>query len=236
MNRRNTEQSLYDLVAQVGKAVSSPKRLEILDTLSQSEKTVDSIATRIGISLKLASAHLQCLKAVSLVESRRDGKCVYYRIADSDVTTFWVGLRTLAEKRLTTIQQVLKGFVGEPKTMTPVDRKTLMEKARAGDVIVIDVRPHDEFEAGHFPGARSLPLDQLKKALRTLPKSKAIVAYCRGPYCLLAEDAVALLQQRGFRATRMAEGVSEWIAAGLPIEKNPHDRATGTNFHRRTDK
>ena len=220
MIEKKATQSLYDFVAQVGKAVSSSKRLEILDTLSQSEKTVDAIAKQIGISLKLASAHLQDLKAVSLVESRRDGKCVYYRVADSDVTTFWVGLRTLAEKRLSTMQDILKGFVGEPNTMTPVDRKTLVTKAKSGDVIVIDVRPREEFEAGHFPGARSLPLDQLKKTLKSLPEGKMIVAYCRGPYCLLAEDAVAILQRKGFRATRLREGVSEWIAAGLPIEKN----------------
>ena len=220
MTEKNTKQSLYEFVARVGKAVSSPKRLEILDTLSQSEKTVDAIAKQIGISLKLASAHLQDLKAVSLVESRRDGKCVYYRVADSDVTTFWVGLRNLAEKRLSAMRDILKGFVSEPNTMTPMDRKTLMARAKSGDVIVIDVRPQEEFEAGHFPGARSLPLDQLKKTLKSLPKSKAIVAYCRGPYCLLAEDAVAILLRKGFRATRLREGVSEWIAAGLPIEKN----------------
>ncbi|HAZ14698.1 MAG: ArsR family transcriptional regulator [Bdellovibrionales bacterium GWA2_49_15] len=220
MTGKNAKQSLYEFVAQVGKAVSSPKRLEILDTLSQSEKTVDAIAKQIGISLKLASAHLQDLKAVSLVDSRRDGKCVYYRVADSDVTTFWVGLRTLAEKRLSAMQDILKGFVGEPNTLTPMDHKTLMARAKSGDVIIIDVRPQEEFEAGHFPGARSLPLDQLKKTLKSLPKSKAIVAYCRGPYCLLAEDAVAILQRKGFRATRFPEGVSEWIAAGLPIEKN----------------
>ncbi|HAZ13884.1 MAG: ArsR family transcriptional regulator [Bdellovibrionales bacterium GWA2_49_15] len=219
MIKKNAKQSLYEFVALVGKAVSSPKRLEILDTLSQGEKTVDAIAKQIGISLKLASAHLQDLKAVSLVESRRDGKCVYYRIPDTDVTTFWVGLRALAEKRLSAMQDILKGFVGEPNTMTPMDRKTLMARAKSGDVIVIDVRPQEEFEAGHFPGARSLPLDQLKKTLKSLPKSKTIVAYCRGPYCLLAEDAVAILQQKGFRATRFPEGVSEWIAAGLPIEK-----------------
>lgn len=220
MNTKTEKQSLYEFVAQVGKAVSSPKRLEILDTLSQCEKTVDSLAKHIGISLKLASAHLQDLKSVSLVESRRDGKCVYYRISNSDVTTFWVGLRTLAEKRLTSMQDVLKGFVGEPSTMTPVDRKTLVAKAKSGDVIVIDVRPKDEFDAGHFPGARSLPLDQLKKALKSLPKNTAIVAYCRGPYCLLAEDAVAILNRKGYRATRLPEGVSEWIAAGLSIEKS----------------
>ena len=219
MTEKNVKQSLYEFIAQVGKAVSSPKRLEILDTLSQSEKTVDSIAKQIGISLKLASAHLQDLKAVSLVESRREGKCVYYRIPDTDVTTFWVGLRNLAEKRLSAMQNILKGFIGEPNTMTPMDRKTLMARAKSGDVIVIDVRPQEEFEAGHLPGARSLPLDQLKKTLKSLPKSKAIVAYCRGPYCLLAEDAVAILQQKGFRATRFSEGVSEWIAAGLSIEK-----------------
>ena len=220
MIKKNAKQSLYEFVALVGKAVSSPKRLEILDTLSQGEKTVDAIAKQIGISLKLASAHLQDLKAVSLVESRRDGKCVYYRIPDTDVTTFWVGLRALAEKRLSAMQDILKGFVGEPNTLTPMDHKTLMARAKSGDVIVIDVRPQEEFEAGHFPGARSLPLDQLKKTLKSLPKSKTIVAYCRGPYCLLAEDAVAILQQKGFRATRFPEGVSEWIAAGLPIEKN----------------
>ena len=223
MMKQDTKQSLYDFVAQVGKAVSSPKRLEILDTLSQSEKTVDAIAKHIGISLKLASAHLQDLKAVSLVESRRDGKCIYYRVTDAEVTKFWVVLRTLAEKRLTALQEVLRGFVGEPNSLAPVDRKTLMAKAKSGDVIVLDVRPKDEFEAGHFPGARSLPLDQLKKTLKNLPKSKTIVAYCRGPYCLLAEDAVAILLKNGFRASRLREGVSEWIAAGLPIEKEDRE-------------
>lgn len=218
MNSRYIKDRLYEQVARIGKAASSPKRLELIELLCQKEMNVEQLAREADISVKLASAHLGALKAAALVETRRAGKSVYYRLADPQVANFWVATRTLAEERLVDLQVALSNLVASPASLTAVDRAKLLEEARRGEVVVLDVRPEEEFATGHLPFARSIPLDELKKRLAELPRDKAVVAYCRGPFCLFANKAVALLQDEGFRAVRLEDGVAEWRAHGFPVE------------------
>lgn len=209
---------LYEQVARIGKATSSPKRLELIELLCQGEKTVETLAKSAAISMKLASAHLRELRSAHLVETERSGKNIYYRIANRAVAEFWVAIRTLAEDRLVELKMALAQITDAPKELTPKDRDTLVKAARKGEVIVLDVRPTDEFEAAHLPYAQSMPIDELKSRLSDLPKDKTIVAYCRGPYCLMAKDAVELLRQKGFEAIHLPEGVAEWGMA--PVRPN----------------
>lgn len=220
MKNKSLKAAIYEHTALVGKALSSPSRLELLDLLCQSEKSVDALAEQAGLNVKITSAHLKVLKAARLVEARRDGRFIYYRAADRAVATFWAKFRDLAQSRFLEIQQIAKAFDSDPDSMCPYDRKTLLKQAREGDVVVIDVRPSEEYVAGHLPYARSVPLAELKKRLATLDPSKEVVAYCRGPYCVLSHEAVELLRKKGFRATRISDGVSDWLAAGLPIEQS----------------
>ena len=215
---RDTKDLLYEQVARMTKSIGSPKRLELLELLCQSEKTVELVAEQAQISVKLASAHLKQLKLARLVDSRRDGKYVYYRLADQAVADIWVSLRMLAEERLLELQMGLRSLAKAPGALQPLDRRTVLAKAQRGEVMVLDVRPEPEYAAGHLPFARSIPLSELRKRLNELPRSKPIVAYCRGPFCLLAREAVALLQRRGFRTMRLEDGVAEWRFHGLPIE------------------
>lgn len=215
MEGREIKNRLYDQVARIGKAVASAKRLELLEVLCQGEKAVEALAKSANIDMKNTSAHLKELKAARLVESRKDGKYVYYRLADESVAKFWVAMRSLAEERLTELQTVVRQYLAVPQQFMPQDRKTILGKARAGEIVVIDVRPEPEFRARHLPYARSLPLEELEQRLEDLPRDKEIVAYCRGPYCLMAIEAVALLRKEGFRAVRLDDGVAEWAAAGL---------------------
>lgn len=216
---RELKNLLYEQVGRIGKVLASPKRLELIELLCQSEKTVESLSREAGISLKLASAHLKELRLACLVETRKDGKYVLYRLAGPGVADLWVDLRTLAEERLVDLQMGLDSLVTHGGDLRGVDRDSILERARSGEVVVIDVRPQDEFAAGHLPYARSLPLTELRKRLRELPKDKPVVAYCRGPFCVMAKDAVALLQKRGYRAFRLDDGVAEWRARGLPVEQ-----------------
>lgn len=209
---------LYEQVARIGKATASPKRLEIIELLCQSEKAVDTLASEAGISVKLASAHLKVLRVARLVEGRKDGRNIYYRLADSNVAGFWIALRTLAEERLLELQAALGSMVAAPRELVPAERRELIARAKAGEIVVIDVRPEPEYRTGHLPYARSLPLRELKQRLDELPKDKPIVAYCRGPFCLMAPQAVEMLQASGFRAARLEDGVAEWRSRGLPIE------------------
>jgi len=215
---REIKNLLYEQVARIGKAAASPKRLELLELLCQGEKTVEVLSEQANLDVKSTSAHLKELKAARLVHARKAGKYVHYRLADEAVGRFWVALRTLAEGRLLELQEVVTEFLADPKQLAPLDRKAVLGRARQGEVIMIDVRPADEFEAGHLPYARSIPVSELRKRLSELPRNKEIVAYCRGPFCLMASDAVALLRQKGFRAGRLEDGVAEWRSAGLPIE------------------
>lgn len=209
-NQRHIKDLLYEQVARIGKATSSPKRLELIELLCQGEKTVDALAREAAISMKLASAHLRELRAARLVETEKQGKYVIYRIANRAVADFWVAIRSLAEDRLVELRLVIEQMVKHPKELAPQDRDSLVKMARKGDVVVLDVRPSEEFLAAHLPFARSIPLDELKLRLSELPKGKMVVAYCRGPYCLMALDAVELLRKKGYDAMRLPEGVAEW--------------------------
>jgi len=217
---------LYEQVARIGQAAASPKRLEFIELLCQSEKTVDTLASEAGISVKLASAHLKVLRAARLVEGRKEGRNIYYRLSDSNVAEFWVTLRTLAEERLLELQVALGSMVAAPQELVPAERRELIARAQAGEIVVIDVRPKPEYRTGHLPYARSLPLRELKLRLDELPKNKPIVAYCRGPFCLMAPRAVEMLQASGFRAARLEDGVAEWRSRGLPVEIEPERSPT----------
>lgn len=207
---RRIKDLLYEQVARIGKAASSPKRLEIIELLCQSEKTVDTLARETSISMKLASAHLRALRAAHLVETEKRGKYVVYRLANRAVADFWVAIRSLAEDRLVELRLAIAQMALHPKELAPQDRDSLVKLARNGEVVVLDVRPAAEYEAAHLPFARSIPLDELKSRLAELPAGKTVVAYCRGPYCLMARDAVELLLKNGFDALRLPEGVAEW--------------------------
>jgi rhodanese-related sulfurtransferase/DNA-binding MarR family transcriptional regulator len=215
--KRAIKDLLYEQVATISKAVASPKRLELIELLCQSEKTVEALAEQAQISVKLASAHLRQLKGARLVASRRDGKYVHYRLVDRTVADFWVGLRELAEERLLELQQGLSKVAGAERALDGLDRRALLEGARRGEIVVLDVRPEVEFRASHLPFARSMPLSELRRRLKELPRGKPIVAYCRGPFCLMSGEAVALLKKRGYRARNISDGVAEWAAAGLSV-------------------
>jgi rhodanese-related sulfurtransferase len=214
-----TKAYLYDQVARIGKALASPKRLELIELLCQGEKPVEQLAAQADISVKLASAHLRELRLARLVDHRKEGKYVIYRLADVSVADLWVSLRIAAEQRLVELQVALGEVMLHGPELEGLDHKSILRKAAAGDVLVLDVRPADEFDVAHLPHARSMPLPELKKRLAELPKDTPVVAYCRGPFCLMARDAVALLRKRGIRAVHLADGVAEWRARGLPIEE-----------------
>lgn len=218
MKSRAIKNNLYELVARIGKAVSSPKRLELLELLSQGEKPVELLAREASIDMKLASAHLRALRNANLVATRRDGKNIYYSLSGQDVVELWVMLRGVAEEHLVELRVALERMFAAPERLTPESRRSLWERVRDGDVIVIDVRPEEEYRVGHLPYARSMPLDELERRLAELPADKEIVAYCRGPFCLMSSEATTLLRQRGFSAQKIADGVPEWLAAGLPLE------------------
>lgn len=220
MNKRSLKNLLYEQVSRIGKAVSSPKRLELLELLAQSEKTVEMLASELSIDIKLVSAHLKTLKEARLINARRDGRYMFYRLSGSDVATLWVVLRQVAEEHLLELRTMLQQMVVDPVKLAPVAGEKLLEQARRGDVIVIDVRPEKEYFAGHLPFARSMPIAEIEQRLAELPVDKEIVAYCRGPFCLLSDEAIKLLSSRGYRIRKTLDGVSEWQAAGLTLETN----------------
>lgn len=217
MNKRQTKDLLYAQVARIGKAVCSPKRLELIELLCQGEMAVERLAAEAEISVKLASAHLKELRLAHLVETRKVGKYVYYRLTDPAVADFWVAMRTLAEARLLELRAALANLATHADELQPMSREALLRQARKGEVVVLDVRPEAEYAAGHLPYARSLPLSELQQRLAELPRDKPVVAYCRGPFCLMAKEAVELLSQQGYAATRLEDGVAEWRAHGLPV-------------------
>ena len=216
---RQLKNHLYEQVARIGKAVASPKRLELVELLCQGEKTVELLAEQAEISVKLTSAHLRELRLARLVDTRKDGKYVLYRLASTGVADLWVSLRAVAEERLVELQVALASVVDHGDDLEGFDRAAILKKAKTGEVVVLDVRPEEEFIVAHLPHARSLPLDELKKRLADLPKGVPVVAYCRGPFCLMAKDAVALLRKKGYRAFHLTDGVAEWRARGLPVEQ-----------------
>ncbi len=216
-NARKIKNLLYEQVARIGKVFSSPKRLELIELLCQGEKTVETLAREASISVKLTSAHLRELRMAQLVETERQGKNIYYRLADQSVANLWVQIHMLAEERLIELQLALQKIVTQPNDMLPSDRASLLKAARKGEVVVLDVRPTEEYLNAHLPFARSIPLEELRQRLAELPKDRSIVAYCRGPYCLMAVDAVALLKQEGFTAIHLRDGVAEWEAASKSL-------------------
>lgn len=217
MNKRVIKDLLYEQVARIGKAASSPKRLEILELLAQGEKSVEQLAVELSIDIKLASAHLRALREARLVTSRKEGKFVVYRLTGEDVAGLWVTLREVAEEHLVELRVALDQMLAEPSKLLTVDRETLLKRAKRGEVLVIDVRPQPEYDKAHLPFARSMPLEELANRLAELPKDKDIVAYCRGPFCLFSEEAYQLLSGKGYRIQKLLDGVSEWQAAGMPL-------------------
>jgi DNA-binding transcriptional ArsR family regulator/rhodanese-related sulfurtransferase len=220
MQMRTIKEVLYEQVARVGKALSSPKRLEILELLAQGENAVETISAEAGNDNKLASAHLKALREARLVQTRRDRKRIYYRLTGPDIADLCVSLRQVAEEHLAELRLALQQMMTEPDRMNKIGRKELMAQAKRCEVIVLDVRPQNEFNTAHLPHARSLPLAELSRRLAELPRDVTIVAYCRGPFCLLSDEAVKLLQANGCRALKTFDGVSEWQAAGLPLSRS----------------
>lgn len=207
---RRVKDALYGQVARIGKAFASPKRLELIELLCQGEKTVEALANEASISMKLASAHLRELRLAQLVETKRQGKNIYYRLVDKTVADFWVRIHTLAEERLIELHMTLKDIATHTHELAPMDRESLLKAARKGEIVVLDVRPSEEYLVAHLPFARSIPLSELRHRLDELPKDRIIVAYCRGPYCLTAPDAVTLLKAEGYSAIHLRDGVAEW--------------------------
>ncbi len=219
MKNNITKSSLYEHVARIGKALSSPKRLELIELLAQGEKTVETLAQQARIDMRLASAHLKALRESRLVENRREGKFIHYRLSGQDVAELWLNVRDVAEAHLLELRLALEQLSAAPDLLSAESRESLLAKARSGDIVVIDVRPEYEYAAGHLPFARSIPLGELEKRLAELPAGRGVVAYCRGPFCLMSDEAVALLRKRGFSAHKITDGVTEWQAGGLPLER-----------------
>jgi rhodanese-related sulfurtransferase/DNA-binding transcriptional ArsR family regulator len=216
---RKFRDDIYEQFTRIGKAISSPKRLEMLELLCQGERSVDKLAKAASLSVANASQHLQKLQAARLVVSEKSGAFVIYRIADESVNAFLHTLRVLAENRLTDIDYITRQFMENKESMEGVDRVALLERTRSGEAIILDVRPPEEYRAGHIEGAVSVPMKALEEQLLELPRDKEIVAYCRGPYCVMSIDAVQLLRAKGFRAERLEDDVYEWGLHGLPVTK-----------------
>jgi rhodanese-related sulfurtransferase len=215
---REFKDRLFEQFARIGKALASPKRLEILDLLVQGERTVEEIARETAMPVANASQHLQTLKGSRIVESRREGLYAYYRLADEKVFRAWRAVRDLGEARLAEVDQVVQTYLNDRDVLEAVDAVGLMERLAERSVVVLDMRPKEEYRAGHVRGALSVPVDSLEAALQVLPKDKEIIAYCRGPYCVFSDEAVRVLRAKGYRASRLTEGFPEWRAAGYPVE------------------
>lgn len=218
--KRQFKNTLYETFARVGKALSNGHRIELLELLAQGEKTVETLARECDLSIANASQHLQTLKNVGLVDTRREGTFIFYRISSMDAFRVWQSLRDFGEKELADLQKLLRDVKEQKHFTDGIDLPTLQEKLKSGEAVLLDVRPTSEFQAGHLPDARSIPVEELAQRIKELPLDREIVAYCRGPYCVFADEAVKLLQEQGFEAQRLNLGVPDWQAAGLPISKN----------------
>ena len=214
---RHFKNTIYEQFSRIGKAVSSPKRLELIDLLCQGERTVEALAKETGLTVANASQHLQVLRAARLVEAEKMGLYVTYRLADQMVCEFFLSMRILAENSLAEVEQTKRRFLEGREGMEPVDRGALLKRVHEGLVTVLDVRPSEEYQAGHIPGAISIPLKELKRRLSGLPQNQEVVAYCRGPYCVLAIQAVEVLRAKGFNAVRLEEGIQDWRALGFSV-------------------
>jgi DNA-binding transcriptional ArsR family regulator/rhodanese-related sulfurtransferase len=220
---RQFKDRLYGQFAQLGKALASPLRIEFLELLAQSERTVESLADETGVSLANASQHLQALRHAGLVDSRKDGLFVRYRLADHAVAELCIALRRVAEQRSAELDRLVREHFAGRLDAEAVGMVDLLKRARSKDIVILDTRPANEYAAGHIAGAVSVPVDELQRKLKELPRNKDYVAYCRGPYCVYADRAVELLRASGRRAQRLLEGFPEWRVAGFPIESGSAD-------------
>lgn len=218
MADRADKEALFDEFARVAKALASGRRAEIVDVLANGDRSVESLAAELDLSVANVSQHLQVLRRAGLVRGRREGTYIYYALAAPEVLTFWRALQDLAGRRVSEIERLARSYLGDHDGLEGLTKEELKKRLRNRDVVVIDVRPAEEFEAGHIPGALSVPLGELKRRLRDLPKSKEIVAYCRGQYCSFAPEAVRYLTSRGYKAKVLQEGLPDWASAGLPLE------------------
>ncbi len=214
---RRFKTAIYEQFSRIAKALSNPSRLELLDLLCQGPRTVEALAKEAGLGLANTSQHLKALREARLVEAEKAGLFVTYRLADEQVCQFLRSLRSLAETRLAEVAEITRRFLEARQGLQPVDCEELLSKVREGAVTVLDVRPPEEYRAGHLPGALSVPLKELESRLRDLPRDREVVAYCRGPYCVLAVEAVEMLRARGFAAFRLEDGVRDWQARGFPV-------------------
>jgi rhodanese-related sulfurtransferase len=215
--KRHFKMQLYEQFARMGKALANPHRLELLDVLSQGEREVSALAEETGMSVANASQHLQTLRAARLVETRRAGISIYYRLASEAVSLLWLSLRACGAQHLAEVDHLVATFLQDRAALRPMTVEELREAVRDERVILLDVRPTPEYQAGHLPQAHSLPITELEERLGELPQDREIVAYCRGPYCVFADEAVALLRTHGYTARRLEEGVPEWRKLGLPV-------------------
>lgn len=215
---RQFKDAIYEQFARIGSAVSSPKRLELLDLICQGPKNVETLARETCMTLANASQHLQTLRSARLVEAEKEGLYVTYRLSDQKVCEFFRAMRVLAENRLAEVEMIKRRFLENSEGMEPVDRKDLLKRVKEGAVTVLDVRPAEEYRTAHIPGALSVPLAELERLFSKLPRDQEIVAYCRGPYCVLAVQAVEKLRKHGFQAVRLEEGVQDWMAMGWTVE------------------
>lgn len=219
VSSESPKRALFRQFAAIAKAVAHEHRLELLEALAQGERSVETLADRTGLSMANASQHLQQMRRAGLIEARRDGKFVYYRLSDTAVLDLIASLTRIGERHVAEVDKIVRSYFQNRDDMEPVSRKELLARMKKGDVQVLDVRPKDEFALGHVRGAINIPLDQLKRRLATLDPKKEITAYCRGPYCVLSFEAVAELRRRGFKVRRLEDGLPEWSAAGLPVTR-----------------
>jgi rhodanese-related sulfurtransferase/DNA-binding transcriptional ArsR family regulator len=230
MSTQNPKQVLFGQYAAVAKCLSHPHRLELLEQLAQGERSVEVLAQKVGLSTANASQHLRNMLRSGMVTSRREGKFVVYKLADHAVLDLLSSLRKIAERNSAEVEKLVRNYFGNLDALEPVTRQELMRRLRSGRVIVLDVRPEDEFSLGHLPGAVNIPLRQLKTRLSQFKRSQEIIAYCRGPYCVLSYEAVAALRQLGFNARRLEDGLPEWRAAGLPVVTGSANPSTGVRL------
>jgi rhodanese-related sulfurtransferase/DNA-binding MarR family transcriptional regulator len=218
MKSREFKDSVFTQFARVAAAFSSPKRLEIIDVLAQGERNVEGLAAETGLSIANTSRHLQVLKLTGLVVHRKEGLQVFYRLTDQKVLAGYRMLRSLAEERIAEVNRLVRDYFNSNDGMEPITREELLERAQNGDVIILDVRPQEEYRSGHITGALSIPLNLLEQRLSEIPIDQEVVAYCRGPYCVLATEAVRYLRELGYYAIRLEDGYPEWRDSGLPVE------------------
>jgi len=216
--KREFKGQLFEQFARVGKSLSNGRRLEILELLAQGPHTVEQIAGKVNLSVANASQHLQILRKSNLVTVKREGLYARYSLASNDVLRLWISMRRLGEKHLADVRQLVENYLSSREELEPISCEDLLKKLKEKSVFMLDVRPREEYEAGHIAGARSVPLTELKTRLREIPTKRDVVAYCRGPYCVFADEAVSILAERGYRALRFEEGFPEWKSRGLAVE------------------